>query len=66
MDPELVGPDPVWKCIKSGKGHVYFILILAMILAVAVSAGAPRWLSGVVAALIAGVFSDLWAHLYLH
>ena len=66
MDPELVGADPVWKCLRSGKGHIYYGCIGIMILSVAVCAGAPRWLGAITAALACGVFVDCWSHQVLH
>jgi hypothetical protein len=66
LDPELIGPDPVWKCIKSGKGHIYYALALAFFLNIAVAAGAPWWLCTITGGLIGGVFADCWGHEVLH
>ena len=66
MDPELVGPDPVWKCVREGKGHIYYALVIAFLLTIAVGAGAPHWLCAITAGLVGGVFADCWAHEVLH
>ena len=66
MDPELIGKDPVWECIKLGKGHIYYALSFAILLTVATAAGAPLWLCAITACLIGGVMADCWAHEVLH
>ena len=66
MDPEQQGPDPVWKLIKSGKGHIYYSLAAIIVLAIIVAAGAPRWLDAITAALAGGIFGSCWAHEFLH
>jgi len=66
MDPELKGPDPIWKFLLSGKAHIYYSTIAIVVLAVIVDAGGPRWLCVVIAALAAAIFSDAWAHQFLH
>jgi hypothetical protein len=66
MDPELQGPDPLWKFLLSGKAHVFYGLIGIIVLAVAVDAGAPRWLDAIVAVLAGGIFADAWAHQFLY
>jgi hypothetical protein len=62
MDPELQGPDPVWDCVLSGKGHVYYSLAIIVILAVVMGGH----VGAIIAALSAATFADLWAHQYLH
>jgi len=66
MDPELVGPDPVWECLRSGKGHIYYACLGIMLVTLAVSAGAPPWLDAISFGLACGVFADCWAHQVLH
>lgn len=66
MDPELIGADPVWTLLRTGKGHIYYSCIGIVVLSIAIGAGAPRWLEIIVAALAGGVFADCWAHQVLH
>jgi hypothetical protein len=66
MDPELQGPDPLCKFLLSGKAHVFYSLVGIIVLAIAVDAGAPRWLDAIVAVLAGGIFADAWAHQFLH
>ena len=63
MDPELKGPDPVWACIRKGKGHVYYALLAVTVAGFFVN---PRWAGGIVSVLAWGVLVDCWAHQYLH
>lgn len=63
VDPELKGPDRVWECIKSGKGHVYYSLALLLILSWDCE---HLWAAVAIGAIVGGVIGDLWAHEYLH
>jgi hypothetical protein len=65
-DPPLIGPDPVWKIILAGKGHVYYGCILILIFTLAVSMGAPRWLDILSAFCAGSVFACCWSHEFLH
>lgn len=66
MDPELQGKDPLWAFLLSGKAHVYYALIIMMVLSVIVVAGGPRWLACITGMFACGIFADSWAHQFLH
>jgi len=58
--------DPMLEFFLSGQAHAYYaaggILILALVI---VFGGDPR-VAGIIAALAAGIFVDMWTHQYLH
>jgi uncharacterized membrane protein YjjB (DUF3815 family) len=65
FDPPLVGPDPVWKLLVSGKGHVFYALAGIAALALIVAPSSPR-AAALTAGLACGCIADLWSHQYLH
>jgi group I intron endonuclease len=65
VDPPLIGPDPVWACVRSGKGHCYYALAGILLLSVVVARRSPR-AAALTAGLACGCIADLWAHLYQH
>lgn len=67
MDPELKGPDLVWNCIKTGKGHIYYslagIFLCSLLMEIFVC---KSWGNVIISGLACGVFADCWAHEVLH
>lgn len=63
----MITTDQSFIAFASGTGHVFYALIVAAGVTIAVLTGAidPRWLSIALLA-IGGVFADLWAHAYTH
>jgi hypothetical protein len=59
--------DSMISLFLSGRGHVYYALIVSMGVLGAVLLGWIRsiWIAAALA-LDAGVFADLWAHGYAH
>jgi hypothetical protein len=65
MDPPLIGPDPEWRLLRSGKGHVFYALAASATLAVIMAPRSPR-LAAISAGLACGCLADLFAHEYGH
>jgi hypothetical protein len=65
FDPPLIGPDPLWKFLASGKAHIYYSLGAIVALAVLVAPRSPR-AAALTAGLACGCLADLWAHQYEH
>lgn len=59
--------DPMIQFLLSGRGHVYYALLgaLAIILAVLFGILKAQWLT-LAAVFVGGSFADAWAHGYMH
>jgi hypothetical protein len=64
-DPPLIGPDPEWKFLLSGKDHVFYALAGIAVLAIFIAPKAPR-AAALTVGLALGCIADLWAHEYGH
>jgi hypothetical protein len=56
----------MWAFLASGAAHAYYGLIGVMAIALVLLFNLHSAFAGLILALSAGVFVDLWVHQYLH